>query len=1393
MVKGNVQVAVRVRPLNELELSQNGRVIVGVQGDTVKVKGFDRSFVYDRCLNSGDHTQIDVYNGIGRELTQHALEGFNTCILAYGQTGSGKTHTMMGQHGSETEEGKGVIPRMCNDLFTRLQSQTEQVKTASTKCEVSFFEIYNERVNCLLGADVREKLKVREHPVTGPYVEGLTKKIVTSYEDVFPLIAQGNLARTVAETRYNQQSSRSHAVFTIIITQTIVDVNTGQCIDRVSRVNLVDLAGSERLTTGQTSTPNEVVKDGININKSLSTLGRVIHALSERDRPDRKDRASLGESSWVAYRDSLLTWLLKENLGGNSKTVMLACISPSDTQFEETLNTLRYADRVKRIRNNAIINEDQNSKLIRELYDEIKFLRNKLEEKGGASSPHRRASYTESVAPVDKDWKTEYWAKLDSSEDMISELNSHWERKVEQTRQAYQDQLVKIKNTQVESSQLAPGCPIEDTPLLVSLDPHLVPGEFVTWSLLPGDTIITTEGDPDDDEEDAHIIRLTDGVNICFPHCLFTNDNGAVRLTPGTQSITFVDGQLLTSTVELGHASRIIFGSSHAFYFLNPLEAKKLREARPQRIPKVLDWAYASEEFAQVMECYKPYEDVIKLQDEVEYWRSLSAEGTSNFEACAACSLLLVSEPKFHTYNPKPGLIYPLHEGTNKISAETWGLKELGEACYIEVVRGQLYKKDKEGGQPHPLWHGMRLTLGQSVVIVNCPCSPIDADMVPRSQKGPTSRKGHISPKLVKTRQISFKEEEAENLIHSMMALQYQMLAMHDVLYSMPSELAEMPEEELEATHPPEVVELLDFKRALKNFELLETPMKHLTPLHFRDHLSRLTYALRDLTHQFTYRLDCPPEFLEGYSEGYAHEEKAPVPKEQPALRERATPVLGEFQETLMNVSSSPKENSSHKRKVEELENNLQEAVDIYEAWQKRAEHAERELSRLHDENKSLRTKLVEREEDDGVTKQELVGELDVMLQRLRGAEADAERSKQEMEGRRQENGKLVDAVEHLRHIESNAAAEAGQLKHELTEAYVKLEQFQKKMQAIEREREDRESAKNSQNVERELQDTVSMLSEVAKKDKKMIKKLQQQLAEANLTMKTMQNSGVHAAPKRSSIPSDQPNILSPVKPKEGFEQVVHHIKCHLFPLGLFILPIIERVGIDVQAKGSTVAYKAWQVISKAIEHLEAGAFDRTSATRALRELAVYADMAPSFETTEGLYNEVGSHCKQIVALINTLKANNNEVQHVRSLSPRDFSSSSFTRVQSGESTVHMGGRDSPLKKRSNGNSFRGASPVRHPSPLDKGRTGRRSGSASKSVIRKPSPGPGVPASRPVGTKRSSSRQRPPSIDFPSGVTVPATTSSLRSTELHTRTRSESSRRRADSPRTQLAARLLQR
>ena len=215
-----------------------------------------------------------VYSDIGEEMLQHSFDGYNVCIFAYGQTGAGKSYTMMGKQ----EEGQeGIIPMICDDLFKRIQeTECEELKYS---VEVSYMEIYCERVRDLLNPKNKGNLKVREHPLLGPYVEDLSKLAVSNYQDIHDLIDEGNKSRTVAATNMNETSSRSHAVFTIFFTQQRHDQMTDLVTEKVSKISLVDLAGSERAdSTGAKGTR---LKEGANINKSLTTLGKVISALAE--------------------------------------------------------------------------------------------------------------------------------------------------------------------------------------------------------------------------------------------------------------------------------------------------------------------------------------------------------------------------------------------------------------------------------------------------------------------------------------------------------------------------------------------------------------------------------------------------------------------------------------------------------------------------------------------------------------------------------------------------------------------------------------------------------------------------------------------------------------------------------------------------------------------------------------------------------------------------------------------------------------------------------------------------------------------------------------------------------------------------------------------------------
>ncbi|KAJ1945436.1 Kinesin-like protein kif1b, partial [Linderina macrospora] len=253
---------------------------------------FDHSFMTAGSPSSPQYaSQVMVFNDIGRNVLAHAMEGYNTCVFAYGQTGSGKSYTMMG---SESEPG--LIPRICDELFNRID-----VIDASFHVEVSYLEIYNERVRDLLNPRSTANLRVREHPSLGPYVEDLTKAAVSSNKEILAHMSQGNKARTVAATSMNEASSRSHAVFTIVLTRRTHNEALGQVTERTSRISLVDLAGSERANS--TKATGVRLKEGSKINQSLAALGKVISALADSDKPHAELESSKKRDIYVPYRD----------------------------------------------------------------------------------------------------------------------------------------------------------------------------------------------------------------------------------------------------------------------------------------------------------------------------------------------------------------------------------------------------------------------------------------------------------------------------------------------------------------------------------------------------------------------------------------------------------------------------------------------------------------------------------------------------------------------------------------------------------------------------------------------------------------------------------------------------------------------------------------------------------------------------------------------------------------------------------------------------------------------------------------------------------------------------------------------------------------------------------
>ncbi|KAI5811099.1 P-loop containing nucleoside triphosphate hydrolase protein [Peziza echinospora] len=373
---GNVRVVVRVRGVNPREAERGASCLVEIDPHTQatilhppseadrqstrknlekKVFTFDNSFW---SANPEDHHYADqdtIYNCLGEEFLDHNFEGYHTCIFAYGQTGSGKSYSMMGVDGNP-----GLIPRTCEDLFERIECNKSP--DASFSVRVSYFEVYNEQVRDLLAprTDPPRYLKIRESPTEGPHVKDLIDVPVRNFTEVMRYMKMGDQNRTVASTKMNDTSSRSHAVFTLMLRSVHHDVNTDETTERTARIRLVDLAGSERANaTGATGVR---LREGGNINKSLTTLGRVIAALAGVN--GTTPGSGRQKKEVVPYRDSVLTWLLKDSLGGNSKTAMIACISPTD--YDETLSTLRYADQAKHIKTRATINEDQVSVAIRD-------------------------------------------------------------------------------------------------------------------------------------------------------------------------------------------------------------------------------------------------------------------------------------------------------------------------------------------------------------------------------------------------------------------------------------------------------------------------------------------------------------------------------------------------------------------------------------------------------------------------------------------------------------------------------------------------------------------------------------------------------------------------------------------------------------------------------------------------------------------------------------------------------------------------------------------------------------------------------------------------------------------------------------------------------------------
>jgi kinesin family protein 3/17 len=350
----NFKVVIRFRPLNSDERKAQTEHCVDINANAITITkpasgshgdGKQHTYAYDRVYSEAEDQEV-VYNSAIRAVVNSSLTGYNGSIIAYGQTGTGKTHTMEGDHHGEQA---GIIPRAAAHIFEHVKESSQDSSTFLVR--VSFLQIYNEVVADLLDKDGLSKLdqkgylQLREDPGGGVYVNALSEHIVKNADEIVQLLVDGSGRRAVASTKMNRTSSRSHAVFTMIVEHS--EVKDGEKVVTIGKLNLVDLAGSERVkSTGITMQDGKRMDEAKNINKSLTAFGKVILALTSPG------------NHHVPYRDSKLTRMLQGSLGGNCKTTMVTACGPAATSYVETLNSLKFASRAKNVKNYAVVNQD---------------------------------------------------------------------------------------------------------------------------------------------------------------------------------------------------------------------------------------------------------------------------------------------------------------------------------------------------------------------------------------------------------------------------------------------------------------------------------------------------------------------------------------------------------------------------------------------------------------------------------------------------------------------------------------------------------------------------------------------------------------------------------------------------------------------------------------------------------------------------------------------------------------------------------------------------------------------------------------------------------------------------------------------------------------------------
>lgn len=571
----NVRVAVRVRPFNSREKARAAVLIIKMQGNStyitdpaapdVEPRKFAFDFSYwshdgfkeleDGYLSPTEPHYADqklVFDDLGRGVLENAWKGYNCSLFAYGQTGSGKSYSMVGYG-----QNKGIVPIFCETLFSEVEQKRKEGSETEYQVTFSMLEIYNEAVRDLLNPASNKKggLKVRQHPAKGFYVESLVTVPVKDYADIDSRIEEGTRNRTVAATNMNATSSRAHTIVAINFIQKGKN-EAGQMMTKTSIVNLVDLAGSERAeSTGATG---DRLKEGSAINQSLSTLGNCIKALA--------DQSSGKKGALVPFRDSVLTKLLKNALGGNSKTIMIAALSPADINYEETLSTLRFADRAKAIKTKAVVNESPTEKLIRELREENQRLLDQLKLSGGGQPIMMQGEPGQMVGISEEEvneMKKEMEQQLLQNQREMEEMKKSWQERLleqETANKAKEEQEKKEKELR------------KTTPHFWNLNEDSQLSGKIHHFIKRGEQRVgNKKADPKPD-------IVLSGLSILSEHATVTHNGNKIKIHAHPDAKLMVNGKPSHDEIELHHNDRVMFGSASLFVLHHPAELEKKRK-----------------------------------------------------------------------------------------------------------------------------------------------------------------------------------------------------------------------------------------------------------------------------------------------------------------------------------------------------------------------------------------------------------------------------------------------------------------------------------------------------------------------------------------------------------------------------------------------------------------------------------------------------------------------------------------------------------------------------------------------------------------------------------------------------------------------------------------------